>query len=497
MAAVGVRAQAPVMYGCKRSDRSFHLSSLYYCHNCQDLRNPLQVCEEIDSFFCPGCLENMASVEASRYKHRCKKCFVCPQCFVMLNYSRRGTGPDAVYFLNCGNCKWSSFDVGVIAASPNELVVDNLSREKENVLQTSFMDLLQTLQKKEQQREKEKRTANRFRRYYRGLSFLPHAASSPGGQSSSSLHSPSRSSPSGAVSVASLPPQSLSQLDKQQEEKYRVLHFSHQAPAVSPQPATLTHITTLESGGSLLQSFNQMDIRPSGGSNGGSGGGGTHAVQLCERSLLRPSRMPLMTRRSKRCSECDKLLIKPDLSPAKAGFKRQHVAMSYVPALRLLSKDYVLVKGRQTKLVLKVDNPLHHVVHFQITNNTPKEVAEIMIHELPTFLSPCEYDDESRAQSATVAEDAPEVKSALEEMPDDVEAMERRGSRLYLRFFVLPLQMVQATDDQCCEGDGLKVCFSVSMRYKGTSGEQSATFPITIMLGSVDETGEKADEETF
>lgn len=70
MTAVGVRAQAPVMYGCKRSDRSFHLSSLYYCHNCQDLRNPLQVCEEIDSFFCPGCLENMASVEASRYKHR-------------------------------------------------------------------------------------------------------------------------------------------------------------------------------------------------------------------------------------------------------------------------------------------------------------------------------------------------------------------------------------------------------------------------------------------
>ncbi|KAF6773808.1 hypothetical protein AHF37_07540 [Paragonimus kellicotti] len=79
---------------------------------------------QVDSHYCPNCLENMASAEAKMRKHRCGNCFDCPSCGHTL--STRATAvmlakPDEpgktvaqkAYYLTCGFCRWSTRDSGI------------------------------------------------------------------------------------------------------------------------------------------------------------------------------------------------------------------------------------------------------------------------------------------------------------------------------------------------------------------------------------------------
>ena len=38
------------------------------------------VSHEVDSHYCPNCMENMPSAEARLKKNRCANCFDCPHC---------------------------------------------------------------------------------------------------------------------------------------------------------------------------------------------------------------------------------------------------------------------------------------------------------------------------------------------------------------------------------------------------------------------------------
>uniref|UniRef100_A0A8C2J4N2 Dynactin subunit 4 n=1 Tax=Cyprinus carpio TaxID=7962 RepID=A0A8C2J4N2_CYPCA len=100
------------------------LSQLYFCRYCSELRSLECVSHEVDSHFCPSCLENMPSAEAKLKKNRCANCFDCPCC--MHTLSTRATNipaplPDdptkttmkKAYYLACGFCRWTSRDVGM------------------------------------------------------------------------------------------------------------------------------------------------------------------------------------------------------------------------------------------------------------------------------------------------------------------------------------------------------------------------------------------------
>ena len=56
------------------------LCRLYFCRYCSDLRCGCCVSHEVDSHYCPNCLENMPSAEARLKKNRCANCFDCPSC---------------------------------------------------------------------------------------------------------------------------------------------------------------------------------------------------------------------------------------------------------------------------------------------------------------------------------------------------------------------------------------------------------------------------------
>uniref|UniRef100_A0A1A8ICQ9 Dynactin subunit 4 n=2 Tax=Nothobranchius TaxID=28779 RepID=A0A1A8ICQ9_NOTKU len=100
------------------------LSQLYFCRYCIELRSLECVSHEVDSHYCPSCLENMPSAEAKLKKNRCANCFDCPSC--MHTLSTRATNipaplPDdpskttmkKAYYLACGFCRWTSRDVGM------------------------------------------------------------------------------------------------------------------------------------------------------------------------------------------------------------------------------------------------------------------------------------------------------------------------------------------------------------------------------------------------
>ena len=103
------------------------LSKLYFCRHCLDLRCGFCVSHEVDSHYCPNCLENMPSAEARLKKNRCANCFDCPSCGHTLSTratsmqiqapTEDGTNVKIVtkklYYLVCAFCRWTSRDAGL------------------------------------------------------------------------------------------------------------------------------------------------------------------------------------------------------------------------------------------------------------------------------------------------------------------------------------------------------------------------------------------------
>merc|ERR1719291_572600 len=88
---------------------AFSLRSLYFCDGCSHVVCRRDLAEEVDSYYCPHCLENMPSSEAMHYGMRCSKCWECPVCSSTLTMCNSSPGsPDQTYYLACGYCRWSS-----------------------------------------------------------------------------------------------------------------------------------------------------------------------------------------------------------------------------------------------------------------------------------------------------------------------------------------------------------------------------------------------------
>ena len=114
------------------------LTQLYYCQSCKVLKSNADVAEEVDSFFCPHCLENMPSAEATLFLNRyalcaprrrweaagwrvlrsCSKCFECPCCTSTL---QTRVSEDGIYYLECSFCRWHSKTIDLVSDNPEAL----------------------------------------------------------------------------------------------------------------------------------------------------------------------------------------------------------------------------------------------------------------------------------------------------------------------------------------------------------------------------------------
>ncbi|KAM4057197.1 dynactin p62 family protein [Hirsutella rhossiliensis] len=88
----------------------YPLEYLLYCEDCQQIRCPRCVTEEIVTYYCPNCLFEVPSSNLRSEGNRCtRSCYQCPVCIAESQPSSTG-GPFALF---CQYCNWSSKETGI------------------------------------------------------------------------------------------------------------------------------------------------------------------------------------------------------------------------------------------------------------------------------------------------------------------------------------------------------------------------------------------------
>ncbi|XP_063046207.1 dynactin subunit 4 isoform X2 [Engraulis encrasicolus] len=350
------------------------LSQLYFCRYCSELRSLECVSHEVDSHYCPSCLENMPSAEAKLKKNRCANCFDCPCC--MHTLSTRATNipaplPDdptkttmkKAYYLACGFCRWTSRDVGMADKS----VASGGWQEPENPhtqrisnlidFYGELEDMMQTRKLIEYgQRLRDKTEINKLIEYYQQLAqreklerdrkklarrrpYMPQAFSEKYGLGTrlqrhrqgapiTSLYGLSLKEGEDQKEITIEPAQALDEVEPLPEDYYT-------------RPVSLPEVTTLR------QRLLQPDFQPAGASQ------------------LHPKHKHLLIKRSLRCRKCEHNLSKPEFNPTSIKFKIQLVAVSYIPEVRIMSIPN-LRHMKESQVLLTLTNPVEHVTHVTL-----------------------------------------------------------------------------------------------------------------------------------
>ncbi|CAH8863597.1 unnamed protein product [Trichobilharzia szidati] len=294
-----------LLCSCKRTSP---LCTLYFCRHCLTLRCPDCVSHEVDSYYCPNCLENMASAEAKMRKHRCGNCFDCPSCghtlctrataVVQAKPDEPGrTTAQKAYFLACGFCRWITRDSGI----PDQQQAAGGWQEKTSPHFKRISELIDSYRHLAVQ-EKEDQEWNKFarkRNYMILLERYPVLNPRLRRYCSSSWTTPQRESgPTKKVvipsseAVSDIPPLDLDEYINQplNIDKITNIRQRHLAPQIQPK-----HVSQLE-----------------------------------------PRPKSLVVKRSMRCRVCEHNLCKADFNPSSIKFRINLSAIYHVPELRYI-----------------------------------------------------------------------------------------------------------------------------------------------------------------
>ncbi|KAH8738181.1 dynactin p62 family-domain-containing protein [Ilyonectria robusta] len=111
-----------------RSNYSLYpLEYLLYCEDCQQIRCPRCVNEEVVTYYCPHCLFEVPSSNLRSEGNRCtRSCYQCPVCIAPLQSMSMAPSHDpshlggegssshaGTYALFCQYCNWSSSEIGI------------------------------------------------------------------------------------------------------------------------------------------------------------------------------------------------------------------------------------------------------------------------------------------------------------------------------------------------------------------------------------------------
>ncbi|CAD6229976.1 GSCOCG00006670001-RA-CDS [Cotesia congregata] len=269
------------------------ISRIYFCRHCLKIRCGYCVSHEVDSHYCPNCLENLPSSEVRLKKNKCSNCFDCPCCFQTLTI-RAGhppirpaaTAEDAkatpkkVYYLCCSLCRWSSRDAGI----PDQFVATGGWPEQENphaARITALIDFHKILASRERQNQERKK-------------FDPKRTSLQFFGLTSAMARKRAGLP--IVSEAKWQQSNFPQPSVASEEV-------EELPAsIFSSPVDITKITTLD------QRLQHPEVQ---------------TEKIYE---LRPQHKKFPVKRSQRCRACEHNVSKPEFSPQSIKFKIQLAA---------------------------------------------------------------------------------------------------------------------------------------------------------------------------
>ncbi|XP_072120731.1 dynactin subunit 4 [Mobula birostris] len=351
------------------------LSQLYFCRYCHELRSLECVSHEVDSHYCPSCLENMPSAEAKLKKNRCANCFDCPSC--MHTLSTRATNipaplPDdpakttmkKAYYLACGFCRWTSRDVGMAdksVASGGWQEPENLHAQRINKLLEYYHQLAQK-EKIERDRKKLVRRRNYMPlafsdKYGLGTRLQRQRAGAP----LISLSGSTLKDGEDHKDVKIEPAQALEEVEPLPEDYYT-------------RPINLPEVTTLH------QRLMQPDFQP------------------ISASQLHPKHKHLLIKRSLRCRKCEHNLSKPEFNPTSIKFKIQLVAVNYVPEVRILTIPNLRYM-KESQVLLTLTNPVENLTHVTLLPCEESDPDDVCSTAKVTL--PCSFSASPRTRSFT------------------------------------------------------------------------------------------------
>ncbi|KZT67268.1 dynactin p62 [Daedalea quercina L-15889] len=309
------------------SSYSFHpLHNLFFCEECDAVRCNRCVMVEVSGYYCPNCLFEVPSASVRAEKNRCaRNCFLCPNCRNTLtvvpsdppNDGLDRTSPivstslgEPPFFLFCNYCRWDSAEVGITFEKPTGLAAQ-LQKYEDSAPEALEFD--------------------RLKEHFEP--FLRASSSSSAITPSSSHH---HSNPITAAASSAL---------------------ARDIPGVGKYNP-LTRSRSGRDKGAHKTDIPDYKARVEVGSAAGLGAGGGEADAEFVRHLetvaevatveqrwvnswasslhtgdLKPLRIPLQSKKSKRCPSCRHILIKPEQKAQSVRYKIKLVAANYLPAI--------------------------------------------------------------------------------------------------------------------------------------------------------------------
>jgi len=160
------------------------LAHCYFCEGCSRVTSRRDLAEDIDSYYCPHCLENMPSSEAMLYSMRCSKCWECPVCASTLAMVVANPGAEEqTYHFQCGFCRWSSRG-RLEATQPEQLISKIIGLEREGVSRQKMAQFVEAFRTQAQEQQRERELLQRIKRRSSMRNSGQHAGGSVLGLSS-------------------------------------------------------------------------------------------------------------------------------------------------------------------------------------------------------------------------------------------------------------------------------------------------------------------------
>uniref|UniRef100_A0A0R3RF98 Dynactin subunit 4 n=1 Tax=Elaeophora elaphi TaxID=1147741 RepID=A0A0R3RF98_9BILA len=292
------------------------LNRLYFCRHCSNIRCMFCVSQEMDTSFCPSCLDNVPTAEARQKRNRCSNCYQCPICGVSAVIRASGE----TYHLSCNTCRWTTADSG-IPDSTSSTIWPQYQLEDEQLLY-EFLERMKNyaaIERADRERHK----------YSKRRSNLGTVLSDRFG-------------------LQTMYNRRKAALAERTEKEFSVLEPTDDVP---PLDDSIFDEQELDVGS--LATLMQQVKQP-----------------LANARALLPIKTPLAGRHSIRCKQCDHSLCKGEYSPTSIKFKIQVLAGNHVPDIRL-SRQAALVASQWCPLFLTVSNfsaSLARVVIIPYTN---------------------------------------------------------------------------------------------------------------------------------
>ncbi|PFH53409.1 hypothetical protein AMATHDRAFT_73583 [Amanita thiersii Skay4041] len=321
------------------SSYCFHpLYTLFFCEECDAIRCNRCVSVEVSTYYCPNCLFEVPSASVRAEKNRCaRNCFMCPICRNTLTVVASDP-PDAdagrlsvpvstvgepPFYLYCNHCRWDSAEVGITFEKPTGLAAQ-LQKHEDSAPDSLEFDRLK----------------EHFEPFIRSslAASSAHPASTVHPSSAAHSHHLYSSSITAAASaalardipgVSKYTPLSRStsgrggrdrSVNKDEMPEYRSRMDITTASTIGTGGGEadvefMKHIETINEVASLEQRW------------------GSSWVTSLQTRDLKPLRIPLHSKRSKRCPVCTHILIKPEQKAQSVRYKIKLVAANYLPAI--------------------------------------------------------------------------------------------------------------------------------------------------------------------